>query len=191
MKKTLLWIILCAVLLTTVACFAGCSNTSEDILEFEFSYDGRYYYVAGPKDSSQKGRNDIKKIVIPDTYDGLPVTRISAEAFRYCNNLESITIPIGITSIGREAFQGCQSLKSITIPYGVSYIGMLAFYGCTALESVTIPNSVTQIESSVFDYCPRLKIITYTGTKAEWEKIEKWDHEFTNYMINCSDGTIG
>jgi hypothetical protein len=71
-------------------------------------------------------------VIIPDTINGLPVTRITA------------------------AFSGCTSLTSITIPNSVTNIGAYAFYGCTGLTSVTIPNSVTSIMDGAFRGCPGL-----------------------------------
>src|SRR5690606_15484699 len=51
-------------------------------------------------------------VVIPDTLEGLPVTRIASQAFKNKNSLTSITIPDSVTRIGYQAFYGCSSLTS-------------------------------------------------------------------------------
>mgnify|MGYP006316797839 CR=1 FL=1 len=55
-------------------------------------------------------------------------------AFRWCESLQSITIPNAVKSIGDEAFSDCESLQSITIPNSVKSIGDEAFSFCTHLD---------------------------------------------------------
>lgn len=50
------------------------------------------------------------KIVVPTTYNGLPVTAIAPNAFAGCNKITSILISDKISSIGYNAFSGCDSL---------------------------------------------------------------------------------
>ena len=49
-------------------------------------------------------------IVIPATYNGLPVTEIGSSAFESCRSLTSVTIGDSVTSIGDLAFYWCSSL---------------------------------------------------------------------------------
>ena len=121
-------------------------------------------------------------IVIPATYNGLPVKEIYEKAFHncialtsitipdsvtsigdyafcYCSSLTNIEIPNSVTSIGKHAFSYCSSLKSIEIPNSVTSIGGGAFRGCTSLVSITIPDSVTRIDDSAFDTCTSLTSI--------------------------------
>ena len=95
-------------------------------------------------------------VVIPDTYDGLPVTSIGDYAFAYCTSLASVTIPDSVTSIGWGAFAYCTSLSTVAIGNGVTSIGDYAFAYCTSLASVTIPESVTSIGSYAFYNCTSL-----------------------------------
>ncbi|MCQ2340538.1 MAG: leucine-rich repeat protein [Paludibacteraceae bacterium] len=69
---------------------------------------------------------------------------------------------------------------SVTIPETVTYldttyrvttIGNSAFRSCSGLTSVTIPNSVTEIGLVAFYNCSDLKKTNYTGTIADWCKI--------------------
>ena len=99
-------------------------------------------------------------IVIPLSYNNLPVTSIGYSAFEDCTSLTNITIPDSVTSIGGYAFCGCSSLTSITIPDSVTSINMSTFISCSSLTSVTIPNSVTSIGYSAFMSCSSLTSIT-------------------------------
>ena len=85
---------------------------------------------------------------------------ICDDAFRWCESLQSVTIPNSVTSIGDEAFSWCVSLQSVTIPNSVTSIGDQAFSGCKSLQSVTIPNSVTSIGDGAFSSCKSLQSIT-------------------------------
>ncbi|MCL2798124.1 MAG: leucine-rich repeat domain-containing protein [Firmicutes bacterium] len=82
------------------------------------------------------GTTNAAHVVIPNEYQGKPVTAIAQEGFGNCTNLESIVIPDGITEIGDMAFIG-SGLKSIMIPASVLKIGIAALSMCQALQSIT------------------------------------------------------
>ena len=88
-------------------------------------------------------------IVIPSSYNGLPVTGISGLAFRMCKNLTSVTIPDTVVSIGVDAFYGCENLTSIVIPDSVTFISSGTFAGCT--RAFEIENGVSYIGKWVID----------------------------------------
>ena len=107
---------------------------------------------------------DITRVSIPTTvtnnHTTYHVTRIVREAFKYCAQLTSVTIPNSVTEIGNLAFGGCSSLTSITIPNSVKKIGSYAFIKCSALTNATIPNSLKSIGYNAFSYCSSLSSIT-------------------------------
>ena len=78
-------------------------------------------------------------VVIPDTYNGKPVTSIGEHAFYYCESLTSIIIGNSVTSIGYYAFSYCTGLTSVTIPDSVTSIGEYAFEDCRGIINVTLP----------------------------------------------------
>ena len=157
-------------------------------LTFQLNNDGQSYSIADCN-TSVSGN-----LVIPATYNGLPVTIIGNDAFLNCCSLTSVTIPDSVTSIGTHAFSSCESLKNITIPNSVTSIGNDAFSNCESLKNVTIPdsvtsigygtffccksltqvtlsNSVTSIGDLAFYHCSNLVYVTYCGTEEQWNAI--------------------
>ena len=80
----------------------------------------------------------IPAVVIPETYEGWPVTSIGSGAFDGCTSLTSVIIPDSVTSIGDSAFSGCNALTSVAIGSGVTSIGDIAFAFCPSLERLTV-----------------------------------------------------
>ena len=103
------------------------------------------------------------EILIPTTYNGLPVVSVEASAFLNNTAITSVVLPDSITSIGEKAFNGCESLTSVTFGKNsqLSSIGPGAFNYCYSLESITIPESVTNIGSEAFNYCCGLRSVTF------------------------------
>ena len=154
---------------------AQAASTSDLTFTLNDAGDG---YVVSKCNTAATG-----ELVIPDTYNGKPVTAIgvgafarctgltsitiadsvtviSDDAFYGCNSLTAVTIGNGVTSIGYTAFGDCSKLTSVTIGDSVTSIGTAAFYGCTALNDITIPDSVTTISSNAFFECYNLAVVT-------------------------------
>ena len=55
------------------------------------------------------------KVLIPNTYRGLPVVAIRAEAFSYCEHLEELHLSATLESLDVSAFRGCTSLAAISV----------------------------------------------------------------------------
>ena len=66
------------------------------------------------------------------------ILTIAKNAFRFHNELESITFPDSVTSIGECAFFGCKRLTSVSIPESVKFIDKAAFAACDALVKITV-----------------------------------------------------
>ena len=99
--------------------------------------------------------SNLTSVTIPNS-----VTNIWYEAFAYCSKLTFVTIPDSVTNIMPATFAGCSSLTSITIPTQVTSIGDRAFESCSSLTSITIPDSVTNIGNYAFRGCIRMTSIT-------------------------------
>ena len=96
-------------------------------------------------------------------------TSIGEKAFRYCNDLTSVSMPSTITNISNNAFYHCTGLTSITIPNNVTTIGYVAFCNCTGLTSIEIPNNVTSIGWGAFDDCTSLTSLTIPSALTDIE----------------------
>ncbi|MBQ8164127.1 MAG: leucine-rich repeat domain-containing protein [Clostridia bacterium] len=93
-------------------------------LEFQLSSDETYYYVVG------RGACTDKDVVIPSSYEGLPVTAIGGMAFQDDYGIYSLVVPSSVTEIEYRAFLYCSNLNSITLPDTLTYIGWQAFASC-------------------------------------------------------------
>lgn len=120
-----------------------------NLFQYTINEDGESYSVTSLINSS-------KVVVIPDTYEGLPVTGIDRGAFEGVESITSVIIPNSITSIGNCAFMHCNNLTSVTIPNSVTSIGENAFSYCDNLTSVTICDSMTKIGNNAFSMCNKL-----------------------------------
>lgn len=94
-------------------------------------------------------------IEIPSEIEGLPVTEIGKNAFKYTETLKQVTIPDSVTTIGDFAFD-TSGITSIVIPEGVTAIGEWAFSGCENLTSAVLPKSLVYMGDSVFSGNPNL-----------------------------------
>ena len=171
---------------------AVCGERKEsEGLSFTLSEDGESYTVTG------MGSCKDSILVIPDTHDGKPVTRIGASAFaganiteaflmkgvlaletrsfEECHQLERVTLPEGLESIGACVFYNCTALRSVNIPQGVKSIGGWVLNGCAALERVEIPDSVESFGKSVFSGC-----VAMTSVKLSAQTTVLGDYMFMN-----------
>ena len=98
----------------------------------------------------------VANVVVPDTYEGKPVTAIRGNVFQGLGAIRTVKLPKGITEIRGYTFDGCRNLQSINIPQGVTRIGGHAFYGCSSLKDVKFPSSLEEIGSSAFRRCASL-----------------------------------
>ncbi|MEE1282620.1 MAG: leucine-rich repeat protein [Acutalibacteraceae bacterium] len=144
---------------------------------YEFTEDGNGCKITSYDES-------MIEIKIPSEIDGIPVTEIGDEAFKFCRELISVIIPDSVAIIGDSAFFLCENLTSITIPDSVTTISYYAFGNCARLNSITIPNSVTTIGDYAFAWCSNLTNVTISDNLNTIPKFAFWN------CINLTSITI-
>lgn len=90
------------------------------------------------------------EIVIPSTYNDLPVTEIAPYAFCDLDALADIYIPDSVTKIGEHAFDDCGSLASVRLPAGLTELSSHLFYGCSTLGIIDLPDTLEIIGDFAF-----------------------------------------
>ncbi|MBQ3502636.1 MAG: leucine-rich repeat domain-containing protein, partial [Clostridia bacterium] len=129
---------------------------------FQLNEDGQSYSVV-------KGNGKLTgAIIIPETYNNLPVIAIksgtdySSGVFFSQTSLTSIIIPASVISIGNYAFWGCFELMGVIIPNSLTNIGNEAFCACEKLISIdlSICINLTSIGENAFAFCDSLSRIT-------------------------------
>lgn len=89
------------------------------------------------------------EIVIPETYNDLPVTEVMDNGFSSCSNLMYIYIPKSVTRIGRNAFLNCKNLAKVNGMSRVGEIDAYAFSGCEALDNLIIPSTLEEVGNGI------------------------------------------
>lgn len=131
-------------------------------------------------------------LVIPDTVDGLTVTRLklsemgtgvhnntvditslvipdTVQSFSDMTggmfgrtSLQSVTFGSGIKEIPTNMFRDCTSLSQVVLPENLEYIGAWAFQN-TAITSIDLPASCKELAWRVFYGCASLEEVTIRG----------------------------
>ena len=170
----------------TKICEFTLNNDKTLLYTYDKATDG---YIVSRNSDNSEWFNSMEKVLIPDSYDGKPITIIDEELFHYCSNLTSVGIPNGITRIDSGAFDGCDNLQyneyenakylgneqnpyvvciksinaditSVNINDSVKIIYDGAFFDCTYLTSITIPDKVISIGENAFCGCYSLTNIS-------------------------------
>ena len=143
---------------------------------------GIYYNLITNTKTAEVTSNPNKytgSIVIPETFNynnvTYSVTSIGDNAFLYCYDLTSVTIPNSVTSIGDDAFKDCSGLKKVIVSDIAAWCGISFdnYYSNplnsahriysdenTEIKNLVIPNSVTSISNYAFYGCSSLTSLT-------------------------------
>ncbi|MGN0807128.1 MAG: leucine-rich repeat domain-containing protein [Candidatus Coproplasma sp.] len=97
-------------------------------LTFTLNSAGDAYSCSGIGSASS-----VKDIIIPSTYNDLPVTTIATNAFKN-TYITSVTIPESVTTIEYYAFRKCSYLTTVNITEKTTNISSDAFYETTTIK---------------------------------------------------------
>lgn len=168
--------------------------------------------ISGGVSGAFEGAKSLTTVVC-----GSGITEIGNRAFADCGNLKKVQLREGIKKIGSYAFAGCKELETITIPDSVEHLGEAAFQRCAKMTSVTLGKGLKKASYTpdtkdkngkvvkmgdyksgfgkfTFYFCKNISTIKYTGTMAEWKKVDIdvscfLSTTMTTFVI-CSDGNV-
>ena len=130
------------------------NNTYTESVGLEYKKIGNVAYeVVG------MGTCKDSHLVIPDTYNGLPVVSIGYEAFRFNHDLTSVIVGKNVETIGKFAFDSCENITNVVLPHGLKCIDEFAFECCSNLQAIVIPDSVTVVDRYAFSMCYSMKSV--------------------------------
>lgn len=169
MKKIISSLLLFALLASSLFALASCGGTK---FQFELNEDGKSYKLVGME-------NAIGDVVIPGTYNDLPVTKIAEDSIDDKPRMTSLVLPDSITEIEGYAFSGnLNELVSITIGKNVTVIGDYAIASSSMLKLTTINFAGTAEEWKAL--CRYTKS-TVNGEEKEFTKVYDDDKITVNY----------
>lgn len=94
-------------LLMIVCLLATCALADAADFSFTLNSAGTGYIV-------QKYVGKATQVVVPESYNGLPVTEIGEGAFENNSTITSVSLPSCVTRIGKRSFKNCAKLTSVT-----------------------------------------------------------------------------
>lgn len=103
-------------------------------------------------------------LIIPPTYNGLPITEIAPNAFSSYTTPHTFRLDpsSNLTTIGASAFSPALS-GTVILLNGLTTIGENAFNGCSHITAIVIPASIQTIGNDAFSNCPNLTSIYFLG----------------------------
>lgn len=127
-------------------------------------------------------RPTIEVAVVPNTFNGLPVTEIANNGFISCAKLNKVVLPLSLVKIGSNAFMNCAQLESIGLSR-VETIGANAFAMCPKLDRLFIPRTVTAIGANALRNNANTIYVQKTQTEIDSEWDPTWKNYFTGEII--------
>lgn len=113
---------------------------------------------------------ESEDVIIPEN-----VKAIEDQAFMW-SKIKQVKIPDGVTRICAEVFYGCENLEEVVIPKSVLSIGQEAFYKCKNLKSITVSGSVSKTGDGFISGTPGIQYIICNKKSRKhlnWEKLFK------------------
>ena len=96
-------------------------------------------------------------VIIPDEYEGKPVTRIDGYAFTNSRHITSVRFSDNIEFIGSCAFQGCDKIEYMDLPDSLVSTDYGVFWGVSSLKEITLPEGFVTLGAWTFAYCEDLE----------------------------------
>ena len=163
--KKLIAVAMSVALICTVPAFSDNSPKKGTIMTAAAADTSSVTYTVsnGKATVSKCSKSASGEVHIAETYNGVPVTEIGADAFNGCSAVTNVNIPSSITLIGMYAFNGT-GISDVSIPAKCSVIGRGAFANCKNLASVKIYNSSCTFYDDQITFCNSYSYNAFSGT---------------------------
>ena len=137
-----------------------CGRAQADDMAFTINADGAGYTL------TEYASHAWDTVVIPDTYEGLPVTAIADGAtmmgvvlqsgvFKDHTEIERVVLGANVGYVGIGAFAGCSALTTVENLEDAAF-GAFAFQNAALSGSVTVNGGMTEIPTYAFAGCASL-----------------------------------
>lgn len=157
-------------------------KTVSEGLVFALNEDGESYQLTGYTGSDAT-------VLVPETFNNKPVTRINQTAFADNNKIYRVLLPDTIEKIDARAFQNCLSLRSMILPKNLKVLETETFINCDSLEFVMVNELLETIEANPFYDCKSLKSVSFKGNPSN---VNNWVFNRTpikSMIIACEPGS--
>ena len=142
-----------------------CNVLIEQNLYYKEIPDKEEYCIAGIR----YGYTVNDDMIIPTTYEDLPITEIAEEALKGAD-LKTVNVSPTIRNIREGAFT--ESLvKTVNCSFGLTGIATDAFKNCYLLREISIHPSLMFIGENAFSGCVSLVTVNFYGTLEQFNKI--------------------
>lgn len=131
--------------------------------------------------------------VIPDTWEGHPVTAIGEEAFYGKYDIKRVQLPKYLKKVEGHAFAECRFLEQVEFPEGTKSIGDYCFYNCIRLRRVVLPSTLTHMGYGAFKNDTDLKDIhihTVQGMESQINTILSDTNFEQTVTFHYGDGSV-
>ena len=135
------------------------------------TYNGlNYRYIEGKGEATviSGDYSQITKLTIPGSIEvegvSYIVKAIDDRVFSNCYSIDTLIIENGVERIGQNAFYWCQNIKSISLPTTLKSISEMAFYYCMGINNLVIPEGVKTIGNSAFGRNYGLRLLELPST---------------------------
>lgn len=123
-------------------------------LKYELINDGTEYAVGITDSSAVRG-----KLILPDKFEGKPVTQILEKGFMDCADISAVILPNNVTDLKQMTFKNCANLRSVKFGEELLKIGLQCFANCTNLQTVVFNEAFEEIGTQAFSACRSLNSV--------------------------------
>lgn len=160
---------------------------------YEMSEEAQIYtYEKGNNEITITGLtpygNTLSQLIIPDTIEDLPVTKIGMFAIEQKENLKSVVLGRNVNELLDYAFNFNKKLSTVVLNEGLLTIGSGAFASCDKITQLELPSTLITIGVGALQLCTSIQdiIIPSNVTRVLYRAFEHWNNSQTIKIVASS-----